>query len=157
MRRTGVVIATLLTLSVCTGYADVGDVLLGISPVLKLGLSVVALGTSIESAPTDPTTLLYGVPAALLLGVPSGMELWSAISNDPKGVRFWRTVSLFTDAGSTVAVLGFGALALAGSASGGGGEFQDVVGLLAVVAAIPLGVMSLVDLIPFPMEAKAGP
>jgi len=150
MKKTTVLVLALTLASSVTGFADIGDILLGIPSGAKVaasaGLSIATIGFTsftLSNSPADASPLLL-LPVPLLFGTVNVLLLRDLIADDPKGVRMWRTVAFFEDAGLAALAAAYDFATQT--------KFR---GVISIFFALPMVCLALLDLVPFPMEARA--
>jgi hypothetical protein len=148
--------ATCLFVHIAAGaFADGGDVLLSLPPIAKLGISLWVDAGVLASGTTDAGSCLAAGSVTALLAVPSAFLLFNVVNNDKAGVRLWRDVSIFTDAGMAMVSAGAGAYMIVDDIihPAGGEDWTPIIGGLLIMLGIPFAVNALLDLVPFPLES----
>ncbi len=108
--------------------------------------------TMIPEMVTDGDSLISGVIGLGLFTLPNSFLLYNIITENPEGTKFWRTVTIYSDASVGLALAGSGIYLLAGGSFGAGDGWDQLVGALFVLmSAVVFGGVSI-DTMPYSFE-----
>jgi len=159
MLRRALLVTVLMGAAASLSFSEPLDVVLSINPIAKLGAVFTTDSSVLIGNPTDPAALITAGLVTTLYGVPAAFLLWNLAVHNPPNVKVWRTISFGTDLGVTLTVLGVGSYTLVSDILNppGGEDWAGLVGALLILLAIPMGLGTLADTVPFPMEAGGKP
>ncbi len=138
----------LITFSLSAFALEFGDYLKAAPVTAKIVLPI----TMVPEMFTDSNSILPGVIGLGLFTLPSSFLLYNIITENPEGTRFWRTVTIYSDASVGLALAGSGIYLLAGGSFGAGDGWDQLIGALFVVmSAVVFGGVSI-DTLPYSFE-----
>jgi hypothetical protein len=148
MFKTGLVSAILgVTLASATNRP--GDLALSAPYALKAAAPFLLLPTALDDG---DDVLLVDLLLFGALTVPNSLTLYHAWSGHAPQTAFWRKTTFVVDLAAAVGIAGYALHGLATLDNDGPGGFEGLGMSLVLLSSIPVGLVALLDLIPFSTE-----